>query len=159
MWHSSGVIIMGRMEQLRNYLRLPYQNINYDIVIYLMEDILSGNGKDYSDNEIEKIIKSFCYLKASKYYTNVDIEIISSEDLTQMSELDDVNGIIKENKIYLKKENVILFRDKKVDILRTIFHEVHHLKQRYMIEHNEINYRVYLSIMEQIITLKMGREY
>lgn len=146
-------------EIARKYLYLSYDKIPVYIIDSIMEDILAGNGEEYSDEEIEKIVKALCYKRVSKYFPDFNIEILPCEELNKISKLNEVNGIIKENTIYLQKEHLLKLKFKNIGILRTIFHEVTHAAQRNMLENNEINYKTYLLIMEQIIVMEMNDEY
>ena len=131
---------------------------NYKIN-YFVADILNSDSKKYSDLEIENIIKLFCLSRINKYYNNFNIYIMNTNTLNELFLLENVNGLVKENNIFLKRENVLELRNGKIDIIRTIFHELEHVKQNYMLEHNDISYRTYLTLMDEIVSYKIGNNY
>jgi len=138
---------------------IPYSCIDKKTANFLVAHILQGNGYDYSDYEIEQIVKAFCESRISDYYSNFKIIIIDSKSLNELTKLKNVNGLVKENYIYLKRENVLSLRDGKVDIIRTIMHEIQHIRQNFLLEKNEISYRVYLTLMEEIVSYKIGSNF
>lgn len=147
--------------KLKKYLKLPYKNIDNEILNAIMSNILSDKSIEFTDEEIFQIIKGICYNFLSKYYLNFNIEIVTAEEMKQINKYNnsDVIGLIKENTIYFERETVLAIRNKDIEILRTIMHETHHAKQRYSLECNIINYRNYLVSSEQIIIMEMDKTY
>lgn len=140
-------------------VNVPYSCIDKKTANFLVADILHGNGNNYSNYEIEEIIKAFCKSRINEYYSNYKIIIMDSDSLSELTKLENVNGLIKENYIYLKRENVLSLKEGKIDIIRTIMHEIQHIKQNYMLENNEINYRIFLTLMEEIVSYKIGGNF
>ena len=87
---------------INNYLRLPYKKIDNEISIYLLNDLLN-NSNNYTDNDIKKIIKSFCYNLVSKYYPDFDIEVLPSDGIDSKSNLNNVEGLVLNKTIYLEE--------------------------------------------------------
>lgn len=147
------------LKKTRKYLKLSYDKIPNYIINFSLKNILAGNGQNYTDEEIETIIKAFCYREASKYIKCANIIVLPSCELDKISRLIGVNGIIKDNTVYLQRECLLKVRDNNVGIFRTIFHEITHARQTDMLISNEINYKTFLFIMEHIISNEMNDEY
>lgn len=144
---------------IKTYLKLPYKSIDLDVINYVIEDILNNDNSCYTDEEINTIMKAFCYKKASKYYTDFNIEIVNQEYIDGLSKLCNVEGLLLDKTIYLEKDSVLAIKNKDIEILRIIMHEVHHVKQRHMLEYNEVCYKALLLIIEQIIIMEMNDKY
>lgn len=143
---------------LKSYLKLPYMSIPSDISECLVVDLIN-NSDNYTDDELKQIIKSFCYVKLSKYYKDFDVQIYPVEILDTKSKLKGVQGLLINKTVYLEENLVLDIRNNNLEILRVIMHEVQHIKQRYLIETNDISYRAYLLIMEQIVIMEMNDDY
>ena len=98
-------------------VNVPYSCIDKKTANFLVADILQGNGNNYSNYEIEEIIKAFCKSRINEYYSNYKIIIMDSDSLSELTKLENVNGLIKENYIYLKRENVLSLKEGKIDII------------------------------------------
>ena len=144
---------------IKTYLKLPYKSIDLDVINYVIEDILNNDVNDYSDQDIINIIKAFCYKCISNMYTDFDIEVVDQKVIDSKSKLCNVDGLLIGKKIYLEKETILDLKNKNVEILRVVMHEVQHVKQRHLIEFKEINYRAYLIIIEKILIFEMQDEY
>lgn len=143
---------------IKAYLKLPYKNISDDLVECLIEDLLNNHTK-YSDSDIKKIVISFCYNKLKKYYNDFEVEVHDAQYLDSLSKLKGVQGLLLNRTVYLAEDIVLDIRNNNMEIFRVILHEVQHIKQRHLIEFNDISYRAYLLIMEQIIIMEMNDEY
>lgn len=143
---------------IKKYLKLPYKKISKDIIELLLSDLLN-NSSYYTDDEIKIILSSFCYNLLSKYYNDFDIKIVNKNIINNISSLNDVEGLVYGKTIYLDEDISLDIRNENIEILRIIFHEAHHIKQRYLLETNDISYKTFLLTMEQIIIMKMDNEY
>lgn len=150
---------MSKLKNLKSYLRLPYRNIDLNIINSLICDILRGNGNDYTDEQLEIIIKAFCYKLCCSYYLDVEICVLDSDEINKKSKFDNICGLVVGKKVFLEKETLLDIRNINVEILRVVFHEARHIKQKFLIESNDISYATYLSIVEQIIILEMNDQY
>lgn len=144
---------------LKKYLNLSYKNISNEIINCLIDDILNGNGNNYTDIELITLIKAFCYKQIYAVAPYYDIEVLPSKELDKLSKFEDTMGLTTKDKIYLNKEELLKIRELDVDILRTVFHETTHVHQKNMMHSNEISYKAYLLIMEQIIINETDRKY
>lgn len=144
---------------IKKYLNLSYKNISEEIINYLMDDVLNGNSNNYSDNELITLIKAFCYRQVYEFSPEYDIEVLPSKELDNLSKFKNTMGLTTKDKIYLNKEELLKIRNKEVDILRTVFHETTHVQQKNLINNNEISYKAYLLIMEQIIINETDIKY
>lgn len=143
-----------------NLSKKDYQiDINIDLSNYLISDILNGISINYTDLELENIVKFFCISRIRKYYTNFNVIIMDNDALEELTLLENVNGLVKSNCIYLKRENVLNLRNGKIDIIRTIMHEVEHVRQTYLLENNDISYKTYLTLMDEIVSYKVGKKF
>ena len=139
------------------FLKEDYIYIDEVFVNHIISNILNNNNFYIENKYLEKVIQAFCYNKLRYFDTSYQVKIIEGNVLDKMSKIGSVNAIIKENIVYLKKELVYALKDKDITILETIFHEVQHAKQRYMLENNTIDYKSYLLAMEQIIISEMNK--
>lgn len=144
---------------LKTYLHLPYKNIEFDIVNTFICDILKGNGNNYSDFELETIIKAFCYNLCCRYYSDININVLDSSQMDKRSKFDNVCGLVVGKDIYLEKETLLEIRNINVEILRVAFHEVQHIIQKYLIETNDISFTTFYLIVEKIIIMEMDDKY
>lgn len=144
---------------LKSYLKLPYKNIDLDITNYIISDILKSNGNRYTDEEIEKVIKSLFFKTIYKYYTCYDVEILNAEQMDKKSKFENTIGLLGDSKAFFQRETLLDIRNLNVDILRVISHEINHGYQEYLLEHNDISYKAFLLIMERIIVTEMGTKY
>ena len=151
--------MINMINTVKKYLNLSYKNISIEIINLMIEDILNGNGNNYTDNELITLIKAFCYRQIYKIAPEYEIIVLPSKELDKESKFKDTTGLTRKDKIYLNKELLLQIRDLDVDILRTVFHECTHVQQRSAILNNEINYKTYLLVMEQIIINETDREY
>lgn len=149
------------INKLKSYLKKSYKNIDIEIINAIISNILSDNSIDISNEEIFQVIKGLCYCYLSKYDKEYDVEIVSSKALESLNKYHSKNilGLIKDKKIYLEESIVLAIRDKNIEIIRTIMHEVHHAKQRNSLDKNVINYRNFLISIEQIIIMEMDEQY
>ena len=144
---------------IKMFLKLPYKSIDTDVINYVIEDILNNDNKDYTDDEIINIIKAFCYKKVSRLYTDFDIKVVEQQEIDKITKLSNVEGLVFDKTIYLEKSVTLDIINKNIEILRIIMHEAHHVKQRHMIEFNDISYKAYLLILEQIVIEEMNDKY
>ena len=102
---------------IKTYLRLPYKNISEEFLESLLVDLLYDHTK-YSDSDIKKIIKSFCYNKLKKYYTDFEVEINTAEHLDSLSKLKSVQGLLLNKTVYLAEDVVLDIRNNNMEIWR-----------------------------------------
>ena len=156
------MVMKGNSDKMNNilkkYVKLPYKNIDEDVSNFLLNDLLN-NSNNYSDEEIKNIIKSFCYNLVSKYYHDFDIEVLLSKEIDSKSTLNNVEGLVLNKTIYLEESVLLDIKNSNIEILRIIFHEIQHIKQRHLLETNNISYKAFLLIMEQIIIMEMPSKY
>lgn len=122
-------------------------------------DILKGNISCYSDEDIEKIIKAFMYKNISTFCDDYSIVVLSSCELDKIAKFKNTLGLLSNDIIYLQREALLNLKNKDIEILRVIFHEIAHIDQERLILENVISYKAYLLIMDRIIIEKMGKEY
>ena len=131
----------------------------YSNIDFIIADILNGNSKKYNNSEIEKYIKLFCLDKIKDYYSDYDVIIMNKKSMNELFPIKNTNGLTKEKNIFLKREKVLGIKNKNIDIIRTIMHEVEHVKQNYLLENNDISYISYLTLRDEILSYKIGNNY
>lgn len=124
----------------------------------LISDIISNNEK-YSNDDIEKIIREYCYILAKQYCTSIKVIVVDSKQLDVISSIKGINALIKNDSIYIKRELILDIRKGNLDILRTIYHEVHHINQNQRLINFDFSYNAILYLMDYIICCYMDIEY
>lgn len=144
---------------IKLYLKKDYKEIDLEIVLFAIKSLLKGNIDLFTEEELETIIKSFCFKNISKYFTDYEVKIINSDEINSLSKLNDVIGLVKDKTLYLERETLEELKTGDLEVFRVIFHEVWHIQQRYIMNNNVISYRNYLNVLEQIIILELDDEY
>jgi len=148
---------LGRL--LKSYLKLTYKSIDLSISNYMLIDILKGNISCYSDDDVEKIVCSFAYNNIFSYNGDYDVKVLPADEIDKLSKFKNTLGLLDKKNIYLQRETILDLKNKNIEILRVIFHEMTHIIQEKMIEENDISYRTYLLIMDRIIVNEIGKNY
>lgn len=140
-------------------LKISYKEIKKETIDFVISDILNSNLNKYNDDFIKHIIKALCYYLVSNYYDDYDIEILPQKQIDKKAKQKDILGISAYKKIYLEETSLLNIKSGCIDIINTIMHEVHHVRQNYLLEHNKLNYTSYQIISEQVISSYMGINY
>ena len=91
---------------IKLYLKKDYKEIDLEIVLFAIKSLLKGNIDLFTEEELETIIKSFCFKNISKYFTDYEVKIINSDEINSLSKLNDVIGLVKDKTLYLERETL-----------------------------------------------------
>lgn len=135
------------------------KDISIDVINKIIANLLIGKGNKYSDALIIHIVKAFTYNLIPKEFQKYNIKIINQSKIDLKSKLKNTVGLVGKNTIYFEKNSILSLKNSNFEIINTIFHEIHHLKQRTLINNNNISYDTYLLTMEQVIVQAMKDDY
>lgn len=139
--------------------KVNYKNIPQETIDYYINDFLTNENASYDDNFIIQILRGLCYKLALPYRKDITVETLSQEELEKKSKIKDSIGLFTSDKIYLSIESILRIRDKDIEPIDTIMHEIRHLRQHYLIDKNEISWKVYQLIIDNIIVHEMDEQY